>query len=156
MFKHNKEFIEGKVSYMQEINVFGDLSLKDLYSHGQLGLEVPKIVKRIMNMINYSKGLWVGKSKQLPKFVDWRSHSTYKYNTSVKVQGKCGSCWAWASVGTVEFAVMKKNKDLKVEELSVQNLVDCTKVSPYDNKGCKGGWVTDGELNKNKILFLFI
>lgn len=49
--------------------------------------------------------------------------------------GNCGSCWAFASTGTIEAQVYKKYK--RLSKLSEQQLVECT--VPYGNLGCKAG-----------------
>jgi len=71
--------------------------------------------------------------------LDWRGKS---YNgvygnwlTSIKNQGQCGSCWAFAAMGTLEakinLAVTNPNYDL---DLSEQYAVSCS-----DDDGCDGG-----------------
>lgn len=51
----------------------------------------------------------------------------------VKNQGRCGSCWAFSTTGALE-AKMRIN-NYKVDRLSEQELVDCSK----QNYGCNGG-----------------
>lgn len=52
---------------------------------------------------------------------------------SVKNQGRCGSCWAFSTTGSIE-ALMRINKYF-VNRLSEQELVDCSS----ENYGCGGG-----------------
>lgn len=54
--------------------------------------------------------------------------------TSVKNQGSCGSCWAFATVGPLECNILIKD-GLEVD-LSEQWLVSCNQ----DGWGCGGGW----------------
>ena len=67
----------------------------------------------------------------LPASFDWRQLNGC---TSIKNQGSCGSCWAFATVGVLECAI-KIREALEVD-LSEQWLVSC--VSEYF--GCNGGW----------------
>ncbi|KAF0688919.1 Aste57867_19554 [Aphanomyces stellatus] len=62
--------------------------------------------------------------------MDW---STHKCNSPVVSQGKCGSCWAFSTIGTVEFAHCVGSGNLLI--LSQQQLVSCDKT----NGGCSGG-----------------
>jgi C1A family cysteine protease len=58
--------------------------------------------------------------------------------TSVKNQGSCGSCWAFAAVGLME-AMILKNDGVEVN-LSEQHMLDC---NPW-GWGCNGGfWPND-------------
>ncbi|RHY04312.1 hypothetical protein DYB25_011467 [Aphanomyces astaci] len=61
---------------------------------------------------------------------DW---STSKCNSPMTNQGSCGSCWAFASIGTVETAHCIATGELL--DLSEQQLVSCDK----KNSGCNGG-----------------
>jgi len=66
--------------------------------------------------------------------------------TPVRNQGSCGSCWAFACVGTVESVYLKNeltsggvSTDIDDFHLSVQQMVSCDDV----NYGCMGGWPID-------------
>jgi C1A family cysteine protease len=56
------------------------------------------------------------------------------YATSIKDQGSCGSCWAFAAVGLLESMILK-NDGVEVD-LSEQHMVSC---NPWD-WGCNGGY----------------
>ena len=64
--------------------------------------------------------------------VDWREKGAVN---PVQDQGRCGSCWAFSSVASMEGAWAIKNGDLP--KLAEQQLVDCDKYK--DNNGCNGG-----------------
>lgn len=52
--------------------------------------------------------------------------------TSVKDQGYCGSCWAFASIAQAESTlILNKLEDINVD-LSEQYMVGCTKESDCD------------------------
>ncbi|XP_030644895.1 digestive cysteine proteinase 1 [Chanos chanos] len=72
------------------------------------------------------------RSVQLPDSLDWRLYGAV---TPVKDQAVCGSCWSFATTGTVEGALFLKTGELV--SLSQQMLVDCT--WGYGNNGCDGG-----------------
>jgi C1A family cysteine protease len=60
------------------------------------------------------------------------------YATSIKDQGACGSCWAFAAMGLMEAMILKK--DGVEVDLSEQQLVSC---NPW-GWGCNGGlWPND-------------
>jgi hypothetical protein len=54
--------------------------------------------------------------------------------TSVKNQGGCGSCWAFAAVGSIEARI--KQVTAVEQDLSEQQMVSCTDGS------CAGGWMS--------------
>jgi C1A family cysteine protease len=56
--------------------------------------------------------------------------------TSIRNQGGCGSCWAFATMSAVEGCWNKSHTIKLTGWLSTQQLVDCDK----SNGGCNGGW----------------
>jgi len=71
--------------------------------------------------------------EDLPESFDWREKGAV---TSIKDQGTCGSCWAFASSASIESAyAIKNNISL---DLSEQQLVDCSSVGKYHSQGCDG------------------
>ncbi|KAK6030055.1 papain family cysteine protease [Ostertagia ostertagi] len=66
-----------------------------------------------------------------PAEVDWAKAGKL---TPVKDQGQCGSCWAFATVASVEAANAIKTGNLT--RLSEQEMVDCD----TQNNGCQGGY----------------
>ena len=72
----------------------------------------------------------------LPQKFDWRSMGKV---TPAKYQGSCGSCWAFASIASLESAYLIKGKAKdKNIDLSEQQLISCAK-----NDGCNGGTSVD-------------
>ena len=67
--------------------------------------------------------------------IDWTSN---KIIQDIKDQGKCGSCWAFATVSAIESYAAIANGG-RLPNLSEQNLVDCV----YRRDGCQGGLVPD-------------
>ncbi|MBN1762278.1 MAG: hypothetical protein JW878_04265 [Methanomicrobia archaeon] len=58
---------------------------------------------------------------------DWRNKDGQNWITSVKNQGSCGSCWAFAALGAVEAVINIERNDPDIDiDLSEQHLVsDC-------------------------------
>lgn len=79
----------------------------------------------------------------IPDSIDWRQVPGRV--SEVKNQGACGSCWAFASTGTLEGQEKAKpelrpsSASAQLTELSEQNLVDCVKA----DYGCQGGFMKD-------------
>jgi C1A family cysteine protease len=70
-------------------------------------------------------------SRTIPSAVDWRSTLG-----TVRDQGDCGSCWAFAGVAALESAIYHHHTGT-ISDLSEQQLVDCSWT--FGNRGCLGG-----------------
>ncbi len=76
-------------------------------------------------------------SSSLPATLNWCTSDNPKGEnrcTPIKNQGQCGSCWAFATVGTVEAAINIQDKT--VRDLAEQYLVSCNS----DGYSCDSGW----------------
>lgn len=74
---------------------------------------------------------------------DWRNRHGKNWITPIKNQGLCGSCWAFATVGTLEAYINLYYNQLLNMDLSEQELVSCIYTdNPATQKnegGCGGG-----------------
>ncbi len=83
-------------------------------------------------------------SLTLPARWDWREQNGV---TGVRNQGNCGSCWAFATIGSFE-AQLQIKQDTTVD-LSEQHLVSCN----TEGWGCNGGfWAHDMLINPGAVL----
>jgi len=65
---------------------------------------------------------------------DWRNQHGKNWISPVKDQGSCGSCWAFATIGTLESYINLYYNRLLNYNLSEQELVSCS-----TSNGCGGG-----------------
>ncbi len=88
------------------------------------------------NSFTHNNKLYDFKLKyELPQQHDW---TTLGAVTDVKNQGKCGSCWAFSTTGSLEGAYFLKYNQLI--SFSEQELVDCENSKHGGNDlGCNGG-----------------
>jgi hypothetical protein len=89
-------------------------------------------------MIEQGSVVPVEKLSFQPDSLDWCNKDGYNWNTYVKNQGSCGSCWAFAAIGQVEALVNVAENDPTIDlNLAEQTVVtDCC--SWCGN--CNGGW----------------
>ena len=70
----------------------------------------------------------------LTSMFDWRNNAG-NWMTSIKNQGGCGSCWAFATLGSIEAKYNIQNSNLTLDEnLSEQDLISCSYAG-----SCSGG-----------------
>lgn len=73
---------------------------------------------------------------ELPTNFDWRDYQGYNYDTPVKKQGDCGSCYALSTLSMLESRIRIKTQLKSAPFLSSSGALSC---SPY-NQGCNGGY----------------
>jgi KDEL-tailed cysteine endopeptidase len=118
-------------TYNLSVNKFADLSTVEFSA------QTRRLFKPIGDPRNRDSA-WLGihthRNETMPKAVDWTTKGTV---TTVKDQGSCGSCWAFAAIGALEGA--HEIATGKLEDLSAQQLVDCG--GETGNLGCRGGGI---------------
>ncbi|OMJ72186.1 hypothetical protein SteCoe_29418 [Stentor coeruleus] len=117
--RHNQKSSSWKMS----LNEFSDLSPSE-FTKKYLNLP-PRALK---------SSTPISVSYNYPQTVDWRLKGAV---TQAKNQGSCGSCYAFSSAAAIESIIYIKTG--RLEELSIQQIVDCSK--GYGNEGCGGGWM---------------
>jgi len=126
--QHNKEAEEGVHSYILGENQFSDWTLEEFL--GQMtGYD-----EAFDDNDNAELAIF-DERNSVPASVDNREKGLV---TNVKNQKSCGSCWAFAAIGTLEGVWAKKKGKENLVRLSEQNLVDCDK----GDGGCGGGGIS--------------
>lgn len=125
---HNLAYDRGETSYFVGENDFSDLAEDEYEKIYLTGLLVHE-----EGVEEYPPAL-TEPDPMADVFLDWSRRGLV---SSVKSQGRCGSCWAFSALGALEGQHKKKKGVMK--DLSEQNLVDCTR--RYGNLGCRGGWM---------------
>uniref|UniRef100_A0A0G4GUB3 Peptidase C1A papain C-terminal domain-containing protein n=1 Tax=Chromera velia CCMP2878 TaxID=1169474 RepID=A0A0G4GUB3_9ALVE len=135
-------------TWVASLNRFSDITPEE-WGQGYMGVNTTMLgafasMKHKTDMfINFKEGKDEDAPEKidlsaLPARVDWRdSHIV----APVKEQGLCGSCWAFASISTIESYWAKATGSLT--ELSEQQILDCSEYPPmakqYGIAGCQGG-----------------
>lgn len=126
-FVHNVRYVHSKnrqgLSYTLTVNHLADRSPAEMAALRGRRHRTPN------RGLPFPQELW---SVTPPESLDWRLYGAV---TPVKDQAICGSCWSFATAGSLEGALFLKTGVLQV--LSEQMLVDCT--WGFGNNGCDGG-----------------
>merc|ERR1711971_1276352 len=136
---HNEN--RGVNTYTRGINKFTDMTQKEIESQIE---GFPSVPKNIQKDYKTQMSLTSLKAKYANyKFEDSFSWVDQGVVTSVKDQGQCGSCTAFAVTGAVESCYAIKSGDL-FDDLAEQYLVDCAydyeSEDGFDAQGCAGAW----------------
>jgi len=127
---HNREAEEGLHTYTLGENEFSDLTFQEF-------LRTMTGYNESLDFDLFSDPTLEGKFQEdtfgFPQSWDCRDHGLV---STVRSQGSCGSCWAFAAVGAVEGAWAKEKGQLY--RLSEQELIDCDK----SDGGCHGGGIS--------------
>lgn len=125
---HNLRFLKKAESFKKGLNQFSDLTPEELQR-----LRNPHLVNQkhlitrsrtAISPLSFLKG-------PIPVAVNWVERGAV---TSVKDQGRCNSCYAFAATVVLEAQHYFKTGNLR--NISEQQLVDCSS----ENWGCEGGF----------------
>ncbi|CAM6018569.1 unnamed protein product [Sphagnum balticum] len=131
IFKDNLRYIhshnmqEPTPSYSLGLNNFADLTHEEFKTR-YVGTQPPR---RSENKWRKTENFKYGDVVP-PASIDWRSKCAV---TAIKIQGQCGSCWAFSATGAVEGINAIRTGELIA--LSEQQLLDCDTKA----EGCNGG-----------------
>jgi len=157
----NNEFIERhnaqtpKPPFTMKHNYFSDMSHEEYLQHNKLGsygrgivTPTPEMLlkesttssssdvaaeqrRRLSERDEESLDVW----KNLPEYVNWVEVGAV---TPAKNQGRCGSCWSFSAIGSIEGA--KFLNDGELVSLSEQMMMDCD----HTDASCEGGIMETG------------
>ena len=95
-----------------------------------LGLKIQKQIKAVSPTSRPSR---IAIPYAVPSSIDWRDNDGENWVTPIKNQQQCGSCYSFATLGTMETLIKLDQGDPDfVVDLSEQYLVSC---GPYGNYG---------------------
>jgi len=144
-FKKNLKEIQEHNSknglYQKGLNSFSDMTYEEFEKYYNLKSMSPEemrsVLKTFISLDDYTDEEDTIKTKN--KAGDRKNIDLRKYMTPVRDQGHCGSCWAFAAMGSLEgvYNVYHRSNMLR-DWLSTQQLVDCD----TNNNGCNGGKYT--------------
>ena len=114
---------------------FQDVPLQDVHRMrgGHRSVVPPRPQHKVRKLLGASKQ---GQLSQLPSSWDWRDVGGVNYVSDVRNQGKCGSCYAFSSMGMLEARVKIMTNNTKNYVFSTQDIVSCSLLS----QGCEGGF----------------
>ncbi|KAJ8943313.1 hypothetical protein NQ318_004754 [Aromia moschata] len=125
--QHNAKYERGETSFARGVNRFTDMTKE----------EIKKLLNRKPSPKTGNTMTAAMINATVADSLDWRAQGAV---ATVKDQGDCGSCWAFAAVGAMESAYYMKNGQLV--QFSEQQLIDCT--TSYGTVGCDGGFMQGG------------
>jgi len=121
-------------TWKKGVNQFTDFT--DVEFRQLLGVKKSLLYQQKMTQVQQIVVPIEERRTDLPEQIDWRDHGVI---TDVKDQGRCGSCWTFATAEQTESEYALATKRLHV--LSEQQILDCTPNPQHcgGTGGCGGG-----------------
>ena len=147
IFKNFKKYAEladeinndDSIPFTVELNKFSIEPLDDLQLHFGLNNSNFNDEDLDYSELPEDRGLVKRQAVELPESVDWRDTMS-----DPEHQDKCGSCWSFSAVSSIESAYFRAT-GLK-KKFSYQELVDCVFEKKSYGNGCTGAPITTGLL----------
>jgi C1A family cysteine protease len=130
IFRHNLRDIvihnlDQTQNFTMGVNQFTDLTPEEFKSQWVGGYK---------QLQSFGCGSFSSHGSNLPDSIDWTTKGVVN---SIRDQGQCGSCWAFATTANAESVWAISTG--KLLDLSEELLVDCASGVGYFNLGCNGG-----------------
>merc|ERR1712156_1337491 len=155
--KQHEEYVQGKANFDEEINEFADYTDDELVEEklGEMESPLDEPAARIFGGRKFYLGLIHDEGENTPEEIEELNKiyasidretlpETYDSRakglvTSVKNQGSCGSCVAFATTAVLETNLIKAGAKMDGRDISDQHLVDCGHKSHGNYaSGCNG------------------
>ncbi|CAH1188083.1 unnamed protein product [Phyllotreta striolata] len=130
IMENNLKYERGQTTYKMGINKFTDMTQEERVEKYLTKIEPPTHRDEAELPLT-----------DVPESKDWAAEGMV---TKIKDQEACGCCYAFASVAAIESGNAIVNK--KLQDLSVQEVVDCSAGDIYLNHGCSGG-IIEGSIH---------
>lgn len=135
---HNFEFRQGRESFKMGINSFSDMTFDEYSAMFKANESIKAMANEKAKNIRFRPKIIHGNDvgnlteRNLAASFDWRDQGAV---TKVRDQKLCGSCYAMATIGSIESQYFIMNK--KLIDFSEQEIVDCA--GEFTTFGCSGG-----------------
>lgn len=138
---HNSKFRRGKSTFQMGVNKFSDMTFTEYSNRFKANETITEKSRKQAKHLSFEPEIIfygfrenkiVNSSFDVPASFDWREKGGV---TAVKDQKLCGSCYAMATIASVETQLFIKTG--KQVQLSEQEILDCA--DGYGTNGCEGG-----------------
>lgn len=125
-------------SYSQMRNLLGNVNFLKSFSNKEEESGESSYLELEINMSAKEENTVALKNafQHLPDNFDWRDVDGANYDSPIRKQGECGSCYAIAAVSVVEARIRIKTNNRMKPVLSPSSVISCSRY----NQGCAGGY----------------